>query len=147
MIIVGWELTAPKGLHLAGVRSAIEPAASWLGWAALVCVIVMTVVAYVRHRNATRALKNRDCFELLPTSDFDPSDEQLLRTAFSLSRARPTSAWFTPRSALGVRVHLSTDESGLLTYCLSGPARVGSVLEQAGYPDVEVRRREKGEDV
>lgn len=145
MIVVGEGMSAPKGHLWVSAESAMAQAASWLPLLIAVCVAGIAMGAVVRHVMAARVLKERDRFDVLPTSDFDPSPEEILRYCFQLARTRPAVSLMTPRSAQGVRIRLST-ESGLLGYSVSGPRRASSVLEQAGYGEVEVRRREWGQD-
>lgn len=58
---------------------------------------------------------------LLPSEDFDPSVEQVVRFAGQLARLRPTvRGWVDPR-ARALRVLIETDPAGRLRYSVEVP--------------------------
>lgn len=124
---------APKALHVM-VDNAVALAAAGLA--------VMVAMALVRVGLRGVALRRRVSYAVLPSSGFAPSMEEILRVTHMLTRSRPASRWLTPRDALAVRVRLTSAGEGRLVQILEGPARSDSVLRQAGYDQVELRRVE-----
>lgn len=140
MNFAGQQERTPQGFRLVDVTQVLTQVAWWALIAIGLCAAVAAIVAVVRKHNAARALEERDEFALLPTTSFDPNSEEILRYAIQLARTRPASAWFTPRTALGIRIRMGNDAEGLLTYRVSGPRSCASVLEASVYGEVETHR-------
>ena len=76
---------------------AFAGAVGWLGWEVL-----------ARHLAAT-ALKHRTYVELVPSRQFEPREEEILRFGAQLLRAAAAGPWWTPRAARSVRVRMRAD--------------------------------------
>ncbi len=88
-----------------------------------------------------RTLGSRTRLVLLPSEDFDPSVEAVVRFAGQLARLRPTvGGWLDPR-ARALRVLIDSDPTGRLCYSLEAPARSVGLLRTAlgTYEQVELR--------
>jgi len=88
-----------------------------------------------------RTLGLRTRLVLLPSEDFDPSVEAVVRFAGQLARLRPTvGGWLDPR-ARALRVLIESDDAGRLRYSLEAPARSVGLLRTAlgTYEQVELR--------
>lgn len=99
----------------------------------LLVVLVVGLVALVaaRRRACRRALRRRTRVALVPTEQFSPDVEMVLRFAAGLGRARRTlgARLFAPASA--VRVLLDTDEAGRMRYTLAVPEHAARALRTA----------------
>lgn len=126
--------SAPKALLYCLERNAVALTAT-------TAAVVIAVVWLRRHRRTT-ALRHRVGYDLLPTTSFDPSAEEILRHARQLQRARLAAPGFTPRAATAVRIRLLTDASGRLAYRVEGCARAASALSQQAFAGVELRAAE-----
>jgi hypothetical protein len=107
----------------------------------VVAVLVGLVVVAVRVLVTRRTLGSRTGLVLLPSEDFDPSVEQVVRFAGQLARLRPTvRGWVDPR-ACALRVLIETDLAGRLRYSVEFPARSIGLLRTAlgTYEQVELR--------
>lgn len=125
----GWGQWAPKALRL-GLSVIVIIGA--------VVVVLAAIGAVLRSRRGARALRQRVAVAMVPTETFDPSVEEVSRFASQLTRLRP-STHMTPRSALGVRIRLTSVAGGQMAYQVEGPERSRSVLRLAGYGEVELR--------
>ncbi|MFZ3491636.1 hypothetical protein ACODT5_00085 [Streptomyces sp. 5.8] len=101
---------------------------------------VVTAIALTLRYFSRGALKDRQAFEVLPTTGFDPGLEDVLRFAKQLAQAqRSVSRWaFTPVRGTAVRVRLLS-QGGLLTMRVEGPARAAAVLRHQSYGQCEMR--------
>lgn len=90
----------------------------------------------------TRGLEDRVSLEMIPSRRFDPSVDEVRRVADQLSRVRPAVHQGVPRSAAAVRVRLTSAGEGRVGMNLEGPKRAESVLRQAAYGEVQIRRVE-----
>ncbi|MEU2354528.1 hypothetical protein ABZ599_16425 [Streptomyces misionensis] len=121
-----------------------QAAITWLTgniwWLIPVPVVVAVSVSVARRRLGRKPLKDREAFELLPTTGFDPALEDVLRFAKQLAQAqRSVSRWtFTSVRGTAVRVRLLS-QGGLLTMRIEGPARAAAVLRHQGYGQCEMR--------
>ncbi|MFJ8752293.1 hypothetical protein ACIREO_23600 [Streptomyces sp. NPDC102441] len=106
----------------------------------LVFATFTLAISVARRRFGRGSLKDRQAFEVLPTTGFDPVIEDVLRFAKQLAQAqRSVSRWaFTPVRGTAVRVRLLS-QSGLLTMRVEGPARAVEVLRHQGYRQCEMR--------
>jgi hypothetical protein len=104
------------------------------------CAPVALGVSCARRRFGRGPLADRQAFEVLPTTGFDPVLEDVLRFAKQLAQAqRSVSRWaFTPVRGTAVRVRLLS-QGGLLTMRVEGPARAAAVLRHQGYRQCEMR--------
>lgn len=130
-----WGQWAPKALRL-GLSVIVIVGA--------VVVVLAAVGAVVRSRRGARALRQRVAVAMVPTETFDPSVEEVSRFASQLTRLRP-STHMTPRSALGLRIRLTSVAGGQMAYQIEGPERSRSVLRLAGYGEVELRAATVGD--
>jgi hypothetical protein len=132
---VGWQ-----------VRGAALGAMAWrAAGVTVLAVAVLVAVRLIRHLLVRRQLAARLTYDLLPSTSFDPSAEDVARFAYQLARTRPAAAWLRPRRAASVRIRLHTDAEGRLGYQVSGAASAGSVLRHQTYPQVELRTAEADE--
>ncbi|MFJ6438225.1 hypothetical protein [Streptomyces sp. NPDC091416] len=121
-----------------------QAALTWLTgnmwWLISVPVIVGPSASVARRRLGRKPLRDRQAFELLPTTGFDPVLEDVLRFAKQLAQAqRSVSRWaFTPVRGTAVRVRLLS-QGGLLTMRIEGPAQAAAVLRHQGYGQCEMR--------
>ncbi|GKQ34626.1 hypothetical protein [Streptomyces sp. A012304] len=121
-----------------------QTAITWLTgnmwWLIPVPLVVAVSVSVARRRFGRKPLKDRQAFELLPTTGFDPVLEDVLRFAKQLAQAqRSVSRWaFTPVRGTAVRVRLLS-QGGLLTMRIEGPARAAAVLRHQSYSQCEMR--------
>ncbi|MFE4516717.1 hypothetical protein ACFRMQ_21275 [Kitasatospora sp. NPDC056783] len=109
-------------------------------WVWLPAVVLGTAaVVGVRTLLVRRALRSRVGYDLLPTTAFDPSPEELLRFAQHMAHAqRSASRWrLTPRRGLAMRVRLTSVDG--LTMRVEGPAVSAAVLRHQVYAGCEVR--------
>lgn len=103
-------------------------------------VALLIVVLLVRRVLINRRLSQRVSYELLPTTSFDPSSEDILRFANQLARTRPSVWSGAPAAATAIRLRLTTKPDGQQTYVLEGHVTSTSVLRHQSYPHVEVRQ-------
>jgi len=109
-------------------------------------LVVLAVLAGVGLATARvlvtrRTLRSRTGLVLLPSEDFDPSVEAVVRFAGQLARLRPTvGGWLDPR-ARALRVLIESDPAGRLRYRVEVPARSVGLLRTAlgTYEQVELR--------
>jgi hypothetical protein len=110
--------------------------------AAVVAVVFAALgVVAARVLVTRRTLGSRTRLVLLPSEDFDPSVEEVVRFAGQLARLRPTvRGWVDPR-ARALRVLIETDPAGRLRYSVEVPARSIGLLRTAlaTYERVELR--------
>ena len=133
----GW-LWAPTALQIPA-----EGAVTRIAVAIATAILALTIaVVVIRRLLARRALARRVTYNLLPTTSFDPTPEDVERFAFQLARTRPAESRWRPRRTASVRIRLFTDGDARLTYQLSGPVHADSVLRHQGYAQVELRRAE-----
>jgi hypothetical protein len=122
-----------------GTHAAVDRLVVYAAVAAVMAVAVVVVVGQIRQMLVRRQLARRVTYDLLPSSSFDPTPEDVARFAHQLARTRPAVAWLRPRRGASIRIRLYTDDQGHLCYQLSGPASAGSVLRHQSYAQVELR--------
>ncbi|MEU2770751.1 MULTISPECIES: hypothetical protein [Streptomyces] len=109
-------------------------------WVALLALAVGGTAAAVRWALSRGPMSERTALEVLPTTGFDPSPEEVIRFGHQLARAhKSVSRWLissTRTSALRVRF---TCSNGSLSMKVEGPDRAMSVLRHQGYAQVEMR--------
>ncbi len=128
-------LSAPKALHSLLTADVLMPVIAIAGAAAAALIAVLLI----RHFIIKRSLSTRVEYELLPSSTFDPTQEETQRFALQLTRTRPAESRMRPRRAASVRITLATDDDGNLGFTLSGPRQASSVLRHPTYSQVEMR--------
>jgi hypothetical protein len=88
---------------------------------------------------ARRALADRAAVEFLPGPGFNPSDEEVLRFAYHLSRAQASaSRWhITPRRATAVRIRL-TSSGGPPSFQVEARTRTLDLIRRHAYVGCEL---------
>jgi hypothetical protein len=137
-------------LALLGVRSALD----WLGsrlhglagpshvppvHALLLALAVPAAIlvggavglGWARARATRRTLASRVTYLVLPTDDFDPSEEAVLRAAGQLSRVRRAVLGWLDTPASAVRLRLDSGPDGRMAYRLQVAGRARSVVRAA----------------
>lgn len=129
------------------VESFLEETATkshemWLSWgvaALAVCGTAVCAVIGMRLYFGWRARGRRKTVAMVPSSKFDPSDEEVLRFCGQLSRVRSAAARFTrPASTRTVRVSLVSAGEGRMAQLVSGPEAAGQLLRKRGFAQVEL---------
>ncbi|MGI5255632.1 ATP/GTP-binding protein [Actinacidiphila glaucinigra] len=105
---------------------ALVAAGAWVGW------------EVAQHRLAAAALKRRMFVELVPSRQFETSEEEILRFGAQLLRAASAGPWWAPRDARAVRIRLRADGSRPLAYRVEGPASAAHLLQQTPFARVRV---------
>ena len=111
---------------------------------AVVAATVALAVTGARWWLGRRLLRTRASVELRPSRAFDPSPEEVRRTASRLAHVRRRRSPVPPRASF-LRVSLLTGADGLVRYQFSGPARSSSALQLAGMAEVETRHSDDEE--
>lgn len=127
--------SAPQALliSLPG-RSSVE---TWLPVGVCVAVGLIVAAIVLPQIARRRALRARDVHRtLLPSPQFDPTNEEVRRFAAVLSRAHRATRIPGTRAAHGVRIRLSATD-GLVHWRVEGHHRSQSVLAMAGYDQTE----------
>src|SRR5262249_54952382 len=87
--------------------------------------------ALLRARATRRTLASRVSYLLLPTDDFDPSEDAVLRAAGQLSRVRrAVLGWLDTRGS-GVRLRMDSGPDGRLLCRIEVAGRARSVVRSA----------------
>jgi hypothetical protein len=120
-------------------HAAVRQASAYAIVVVVAAVAVLVAVRLLRQMLVRRQLSRRVTYDLLPSTSFDPSPEDVARFAHQLARTRPVVAWLRPRRGASIRIRLYTDAEGRLCYQVSGPASAGSVLRHQSYAQVELR--------
>lgn len=111
--------------------------------AAAALVIVAVVLAARSGVQLHRARNDRLELAVVPTSEFDPDPESVLRFASQLLRTRRATGVAVPDGAHAVRLSLCSMGEGRMVQLLSGPSRAASILRQPGYSQVELVDRDR----
>lgn len=116
-----WEMVEPR----------IVPVAIVVGVVALVLLGARTVWRL-------RVLKGRTVRRvILPSSQFNPNDEEVMRFAAVMSRVHRVTRSPLARDAYAVRLLWTADADGLVRFEVHGHRRAQSVLEMLGYANTE----------
>lgn len=99
--------------------------------------VVLLALLVVRWKLVGRALGRRSRVRMVPTDDFDPEVESVVRFASGLGRTRRAIHCLLTGPASAVRVRLAPDDAGRLTYELDVPAHARGAVASAGYDEVE----------
>ena len=114
----------------------------WNQWGMTAVVIAAVVVAaavILRLRNGRNARRHRHSVLLKPSSQFDPSPEEVLRFCGQLSRVNSATARITvPRSTRTVRIRLVHAGEGRMAQLLEAPSRAEQILRHRGFAQVEL---------
>jgi hypothetical protein len=131
---------ATAGKIPAYAQAAEDWAAGNLWWVMLATVAAILVFQIIQRLMSRTTLRDRQAFEVLPTTGFDPALEDVLRFAKQIAQAqRSTSRWAVlPARGTAMRVRLMS-EGGPLTLRVEGPARAAAVLRHQGYAQCELR--------
>jgi len=145
-----------SGLLIVAVLSllAIRSALGWLGnlphwWATAshapltraVCLAFLAVgvlglvggaaLLWLRTRATCRTLASRASYLVLPSDDFDPSEDAVLRAAGQLSRVRRAVLGWLDTRASAVRLRLDSGPDGRMIYRVQVASRARSVVRSA----------------
>ncbi|WUD70287.1 ATP/GTP-binding protein [Streptomyces sp. NBC_00510] len=107
-------------------------------WLSLTAIVCWAGWEATRHHLATVALKRRMFVELVPSRQFEASEEEILRFGAQLMRAASAGPWWAPRDARTVRIRLRADGTRPLTYRVEAPASAAHLLQQTPYTRVRV---------
>ncbi|MFJ5850502.1 hypothetical protein [Streptomyces sp. NPDC092903] len=115
-------------------------------WVALFVLGTGAAVAVARWLLSRGLMADRTAVEVLPTTDFDPKPEEVVRFGHQIARAhKSVSRWLVSSSrGSAVRVRF-TCSGGALSMRVEGPERAMSVLRHQGYAQVEMRPVEAGD--
>ncbi|MGW4784871.1 hypothetical protein [Streptomyces sp. NPDC004230] len=115
--------------------------------AALIALGVPTAVAlgWLRARQVRDALAGRVRVETVPTSTFDPSENEVGRWAHHLSRVS-YAAGHVPARGRAARFHYSVSRGRMHCY-LEGPGYAQAVLSMPGFAEVEIRAGASRSDI
>lgn len=108
-------------------------------------LIPVIAVLLIRKALINRQLSQRVSALHLPTSTFEPSEEEVRRVARRLTRTRPALWAASPGPGTAIRVRLATREDGLVEYHLEGPQSARSIIEGRLYDRVEVAPKKAAE--
>ncbi|MFE0916070.1 MULTISPECIES: ATP/GTP-binding protein [unclassified Streptomyces] len=121
----------------AGIIDTLGVLAGWglanVWWLALPVCVLLAGWEALQQRLAALALAERTFVELVPTSEFDPSPEQIWRQGMQLVRAAGSGPWWVPRRARTVRMRLRADGTKPLAYRIEAPATAHALLAQTPY--------------
>ncbi len=116
---LAWDVSTWVGRHTLAL--ACVGVVGWFGWGML------------QRRLAAKALRTRTYVELVPSRQFEPTSEEILRFGAQLLRAAAAGPWWTPRAARSVRIRMRADGSKSLAYRLEGPASARHLLMTTPY--------------
>lgn len=120
-----------------GILTALWAAGTWtyanLWWLALAAGLLLAGWEAVQQRLAAKALADRTCLELVPSSQFSPGEEEIWRQGMQLIRAAGSGPWWTPRRARTLRLRLRADGSQPLTYRIEAPAGARALLSRSPF--------------
>ncbi|MFI6689292.1 hypothetical protein [Streptomyces sp. NPDC050485] len=109
-------------------------------WVALAATGTGGVIAMARWAVSRGPMPQRTALELLPTTDFDPKPEEIVRFGHQMARAhKSVSRWLISSSRTGALRVRFTCFDGSLSMRVEGPDRAMSVLRHQGYAQVEMR--------
>jgi hypothetical protein len=102
---------------------------------------------WLRARWTGRTLASRVSYLVLPTDDFDPSEEAVLRAAGQLGRVRRAVLGWLDTRASAVRLRLDSGPDGRMVYRVQVARRARSVVRSAltSMGPVELRDEAPGE--
>lgn len=124
---------APRRLETLGTLVTSPPAI------ALIVALVLGLLGLhaLRRRLIGRALRRRSRVRMVPTDDFDPGAEAVLRFAAALGRTRRSVSGLLLAPASAARVRLVPDPDGRLGYELDIPDYARRAVTAAGFRDVQ----------
>lgn len=120
--------------HWEWIRSAAPVAAIALAGMSLLGI----GLAWARWHQTRRALEERVRLAVIPAETFVPTEEEIVRFAHQLARARPGIGSLVGRRAAAVSIRLDSGPDGLVVYSIEAPRRGRSLLELGGYEGIEV---------
>lgn len=108
--------------------------------ATIVAVVsALLVLLVARGRLIGRALGRRSRVRMVPTDDFDPRLEAVMRFAATLGRSRRSVRGLLLGPASAVRIRLVPDHDGRLAYEFDVPDHASAAFSATAYGDVEIR--------
>ena len=118
-----------------------------LGLAIVLLVMGGGGAFWLRARFTRRTLASRVSYTVLPTDDFDPSEDAVLRAAGQLSRVRRAVLGWLDTRASAVRLRLDSGPDGRMVYRVQVARRARSVVRSAltSMGPVELRDETAGE--
>lgn len=100
---------------------------------------IVIAIAALRLIAGRRARQKRRTVLLKPSSQFDPSPEEVLRFSGQLLRVHSATSRVTiPRSTRTIRVKLVSAGEGRMAQLLEGPAAAEQILRHRGFAQVEL---------
>jgi hypothetical protein len=109
-----------------------------LGAVAAGAMALGVIAAVLRRHRTQRELESRVRLVALPSEGFDPSEEEILRFAHQLARARRGFAGLAVRRASAVTVRMESSPGGRVLYAVEVPGRSRSLLEAGLFDGVEL---------
>lgn len=101
-------------------------------------VALGVIIAVIARCRTERELESRVRLVALPSEGFDPSEEEILRFAHQLARARRGFAGLAVRRASAVTVRMESSPGGRVLYAVEVPGRSRSLLEAGLFDGVEL---------
>ncbi|MFE1776394.1 hypothetical protein [Streptomyces sp. NPDC059008] len=132
---------AAAALDAAHVIAASSP---YLAALILIGAIATGIVGLRRRQQADAALAHRACVELVPTSTFNPSLEEVGRAAHQFARIHHAAG--APARGSAARLRYTVTDGQMRCY-LEGPADAAAVMRMPAYSEVEVRTPHAGTDI
>jgi hypothetical protein len=107
---------------------------------AIAATAITAALVTQRLLTTRRTLRSRLVIAAVPADEFKPAVESVLRFAAQLTRTDRSVAGWLDRRASALRVSLTCDPEGRLTYLLAAPSRSRELLRSAlrGYNGVEL---------
>lgn len=116
--------------------------AIWEQWGAVALAVAAAIamaIAAMRLIGGRRSRRHRRTVLLKPSSQFDPSTEEVLRFSGQLLRVHSATSRLTiPRSTRTIRVKLVSAGEGRMAQLLEGPAAAEQILRHRGFAQVEL---------
>jgi hypothetical protein len=118
--------------------SWVHNAAPLIGVAGTASLGLVLGMAAIRWRARRRALADRVKRAVVPIETFDPPEEEILRYAHQLARARRALPTLAGKRVSAVTVRLDSVPGGRLLYVIEAPSRARSIVEMGGLDGVEL---------
>lgn len=133
LALSGYVLTTRAGSLLAGATDLLHNAVGRpISWALLALVVLAgALLVLARVAMTRRTLRRRVVLELLPSEEFDPPVDAVVRLAAGLARTRRSPRGWLDAPASAVRVRLDVDPEGRMTYRLEIPGHARNAVRAA----------------
>jgi hypothetical protein len=112
--------------------------AAWGNWVIAGAVVAVLAVAVTQAQRHARAWRDRRSLALVPSSQFDPTMEEILRFAAHLAGVRRAASRWTPNATRTTRITLTSASEGRMAYLVDGTAPVEELLRQRPYAQVDL---------